>query len=235
MNERVVLVTGGAGNVGRVVASSFLRAGARVAVPLYKTDQAGALDRLKSEHAGRLHTFGIDLTTERGAKQAVQQVVEWGGRIDTVAHMTGGYIGGSRLADTPVDAWDRMMDLNLKTAWLVSRFALPRMIEQGGGSLVFVSSRAAVHDRAGHGAYAVAKSAVITLAEVIAEEYSAEGIRANVVLPGTIDTEANRLASPEADHSSWTPPEQIADAIVFLASSASAAINGAAIPVYGRS
>jgi NAD(P)-dependent dehydrogenase (short-subunit alcohol dehydrogenase family) len=235
VNDRVVLVTGGAGNLGRVVTSAFLRAGARVAIPLYKTDQAGTLDRLKQEHGGRLHTFGIDLTTERGAEQAVQQVVEWGGRVDSVAQLTGGYIGGSRLAETPVEAWDRMMDLNLKSAWLVSRFALPRMVQQGGGSLVFVSSRAAVRERSGHGAYAVARSAVITLAEVIAEEYAAEGVRANVVLPGTIDTEANRLASPDADHSRWTPPEQIAEAIVFLASSASAAINGAAIPVYGRS
>ncbi|HEX6926053.1 MAG TPA: SDR family oxidoreductase [Longimicrobiaceae bacterium] len=235
MNDRVVLVTGGAGNVGRAVTSAFLHAGARVAVPLYRTDQEGTLERLAREHAGRLHTFGIDLTTERGAEQAVRQVLEWGGRIDAVAHMIGGYSGGVRLAETPVEEWDRMMDLNVKSAWLVSRFVLPRVVEQGGGSLVFVSSRAAVRGRANHGAYAVAKSALITLAEAIAEEYGMEGVRANVVLPGTVDTPQNRRAMPDADHSRWTPPEQIADVIVFLASPTSAAINGAAIPVYGRS
>src|SRR5690606_31546420 len=100
----------------------------------------------------------------------------------------------------------------------------PRMVEQGGGSLVFVSSRAALRRRSGHGAYAVAKSAVITLSEAIAEEYASDSIRSNVVLPGTVDTPANRAASPEADPSHWTPPEQIAEVIVFLASSASAAI-----------
>ena len=101
--------------------------------------------------------------------------------------------------------------------------------------MVFVSSRAAVQGRAGHGAYAIAKSALITLTETIAEEYAAQGIRANVVLPGTVDTAANRKGSPKADHSRWTPPEEIARVIAFLASPESSAINGAAIPVYGRS
>jgi NAD(P)-dependent dehydrogenase (short-subunit alcohol dehydrogenase family) len=165
----------------------------------------------------------------------VGQVVEWGGRIDTVVHMIGGYIGGSKLADTSLGVWERMMDLNLKSAWLVARSTLPRMVKQGGGSLVFVSSRSAREGRGGNGVYAISKSALITLTEVIAEEYAAQGIRANVVLPGTIDTEANRREMPQADHSRWTPPEQIARAIVFLASPAAEAINGAAIPVYGRS
>jgi NAD(P)-dependent dehydrogenase (short-subunit alcohol dehydrogenase family) len=109
------------------------------------------------------------------------------------------------------------------------------MLEQGDGALVFVSSRAAVLGRAGHGAYAVSKSALVTLVEVIAEEYGSRGVRAIAVLPGTVDTEANRRAIPNADHSVWTPPEEIARVIEFLASPASAAINGAAIPVYGRS
>jgi NAD(P)-dependent dehydrogenase (short-subunit alcohol dehydrogenase family) len=235
MKDRVVLVTGGAGNVGQAVTSAFLAAGARVVVPLYKTDQAGALDALRRDHPGRLHSFALDLTTERGAQQAVGQVVEWGGRIDAVAHMIGGYIGGARVAETQAEVWERMMDLNVKSAWLLTRFAVPRMVEQGGGSFVFVSSRAALQGRAGNGAYAVSKAALITLMEVVAEEYARDGIRANAVLPGTIDTEDNRRSMPDADHSLWTPPEQIAQVILFLASPASTAINGAAIPVYGRS
>lgn len=235
MKDRVVLVTGGAGNLGRAVTRAFLEAGARVAVPLYKTDQGGAMDALGKEHPGRLHTFALDLTTERGAEQAVGQVIEWGGQLDTVAHLMGGFIGGSRLSDTPIEVWERMMDLNLKSAWLVARAALPRIVEHGGGSLVFVSSRAALRERSGKGAYAIAKAALITLTETIAEEYGAENIRANVVLPGTVDTEDNRRQMPDADHSRWTPPEQIARAVVFLASPAAGAINGAAIPVYGRS
>lgn len=235
MKDAVVLVTGGAGNLGQSVTRAILERGARVAVPFYKTDQPSALDSLRADFGERLHHFALDLTTERGAEQAVQQVEEWGGRLDGVAHVMGGYSGGARLADTPMAVWDRMMDLNLRSSWLVSRAALPRMVQGGGGAMVFVSSRAARAGRAGHSAYAIAKSAVITLAEAIAEEYAEEGIRANVVLPGTVDTEANRRAMPDADHSRWTQPEEIARVVAFLVSGDSAAINGAAIPVYGRS
>lgn len=235
MKDSVVLVTGGAGNLGRAVTRAFLERGARVAVPFYKTDVPDALDSLRGEFTDRLHSFALDLTTERGAEQAVQQTVEWGGRIDSVAHLIGGYSGGPRLADTPTEVWDRMIDLNLKSAWLITRFTVPRMLERGSGSFVFVSSRSARRDRKGHAAYAVAKSALITLAEALYEEYGADGIRANAVLPGFIDTAANRRAMPDADHSRWTPPGEIASVIAMLASSDAAAVNGAAVPVYGRS
>lgn len=231
MRDSVVLVTGGAGNVGRAVTRAFLEAGARVVVPFYKHEGTTALDPIRQEFGARVHTIALDLTTERGADQALQQTVEWGGRVDAVAHLVGGYSGGQRLADTPIEVWDRMMDLNLKSAWLVARSALPHMLRQGGGSLVFVSSRAARQERAGQAAYAVSKSALLTLVEAIAEEYSGEGIRAYAVLPGTVDTEANRRAMPDADRSGWTPPEEIARAIVSLASRENPAASGEAIPV----
>jgi NAD(P)-dependent dehydrogenase (short-subunit alcohol dehydrogenase family) len=235
MNDAVVLVTGGAGNLGRAVSRAFLDAGARVAVPFYKNDPPSALDELHSQFGARLHVFALDLTTERGAEQAVQQVVEWGGRLDSVAHLVGGYSGGARVAETPMEVWDRMVDLNLRSAWLAARFAIPRMVDGGGGSLTFVSARAALTRRSGQAAYAVTKSALLTLTEAIAEEYREEGIRANAILPGTVDTEANRAAMPDANHSTWTRPEEIARVIVFLASGEAAAITGAAIPVCGRS
>lgn len=235
MSDAVVLVTGGAGNVGRAVTRAFLEDGARVAVPFYKTDQPSALDSLRQEFGDRLHSFALDLTTERGAEQAVQQVVEWGGGLTTVAHMVGGYSGGVRLVDTSMELWDRMMDLNLRSAWLVARFAIPRMLEGGGGSLVFVSSRAALEQRSSRGAYAVAKSGLLTLTEALAEEHGENNIRVNAVLPGTIDTEANRASMPDADHSRWTQPEEIARVIHFLASPAAGAVNGATVRVCGRS
>jgi NAD(P)-dependent dehydrogenase (short-subunit alcohol dehydrogenase family) len=235
MPDRVALVTGGAGNLGRAVTQAFLAEGARVAVPLHGTDRPAALEPLRREHGDRLHTFALDLTTERGAQAAVQAVLEWAGRLDVVAHLVGAYSGGVKLADTPTETWDRMMELNLKSAWLVARYAIPAMIAAGGGSLVFVSSRAALQGRAGQGAYAVAKAGLLALVATIAEEYRDQGIRANAVLPGVIDTGANRSAMPDADHAAWTSPEEIARVIAFLASPGSAPVNGAAVPVYGRS
>jgi NAD(P)-dependent dehydrogenase (short-subunit alcohol dehydrogenase family) len=234
MTDRIVLVTGGAGNVGRAVTRAFLASGDRVAVPVYKTDAPEALDELRSEHHDRLHPFALDLTTERGAEAAVREVIEWGGRLDAVVHMMGGYSGGTSLGETPVEAWQRMMDLNLNSAFLVTRFALPRM-QEAGGSFVFVSSRAARQASPGQAAYAVSKAGLLTLAEAIAAEYGAAGIRANAVLPGTVDTPANRRQMPDADHARWTDPAEIARVILFLTSPAAAAISGAAIPVYGRS
>jgi NAD(P)-dependent dehydrogenase (short-subunit alcohol dehydrogenase family) len=235
MPDTVALVTGGAGNLGRSVSRALLAAGSRVAVPLHKTDQPAALDPLRREYGDRLHTFALDLTTPRGAQQAIEQVVEWAGRLDVVAHLVGGYSGGAKLADTPVEVWDRMLDLNLKSAWLVARYAIPRLVQAGGGSLVFVSSRAALQDRAGQGAYAVSKAALLALVATIAEEYRDQGIRANAVLPGVMDTEANRRATPDADHSLWTAPDEVARVIAFLASAGSGPVNGAAVPVFGRS
>jgi NAD(P)-dependent dehydrogenase (short-subunit alcohol dehydrogenase family) len=231
----VVFISGGAGNLGRAVTRAFLEAGWRAAVALHHTDAKGALDALTAEFPGRLTGFLLDLTTERGAEAAIRQATEWGGRLDSVAHLMGAWAGGIKVADTPVDAWDRMMDLNLKSAFLLSRAAIPRLLEAGGGSLVFVSSRAARTDRAGMAPYAVAKAGLLVLAETIAEEYRDRGVRANAVLPGTIDTPANRAGMPKADHARWTAPEEIARAIVFLASPAASAVNGAAVPVYGRS
>jgi NAD(P)-dependent dehydrogenase (short-subunit alcohol dehydrogenase family) len=215
MSEPVVLITGGAGNIGRVVTRAVLAAGARVAVPVYKTDRPDILDPIKREFGDRLLVFALDLTTERGADEAVKEVVEWAGRLDALVHLVGGYAGGMRVDATPVEVYDRMMDLNVKSAFLVGRAALRSMVP-GGGSVVFVSSRAATGDGAGHAVYAAAKSALLTFAGAMAEEYRADGVRVNVLLPSTVDTEANRAAMPGADYAAWTRPETIAERIVAL-------------------
>jgi NAD(P)-dependent dehydrogenase (short-subunit alcohol dehydrogenase family) len=235
MNDAVVLVTGGAGNLGRAVTRAFLEAGSRVSVPVYKSDSADPLESEIAEFGDRLHTIALDLTTERGADVAVQDAIEWGGALDGVVHLVGGYAGGFAVAETPVETWDRMVDLNLKSAFLVVRSAVPALLRGGGGPLVFISSRAARSGRAGHGAYAIAKGGLITLVETLQEEYGAQGLRPNVVLLGTVDTEDNRRALPEADHESWTRPEEVAAVIRFLVSPSASAISGSAVPAYGRS
>lgn len=231
----VAFISGGAGNLGRAVCAAFLDAGWRILVALHHTDAKDALDGLKSAHPGRVSTCMLDLTTERGADSAIIQTVQWGGRLDAVVHLMGAWHGGDKLADTPLGVWDAMLTVNLTSGFLLARAAIPRMAERGGGSLVFVSSRAAREQRAKNSAYAVSKAGLLVLAETIAEEYRDAGIRANAVLPGTIDTPANRRAMPNADASKWTPPDEIARVVLFLAGPGSAPVNGAAVPVYGRS
>lgn len=230
--ERVVLVTGGAGGLGSAVTETFLANGWRVAVPTHSSGGSDALAPLAERYAQRLTWFGADLATEVAAGEAVARTANWGGRLDAVVHTVGGYAGGAPLHETAVDEWDRMMSINLRSAFLLARAAIPRLAE--GGSLVFVSSRAALKGRKGHAAYAVSKAALLTLTEAIAEEYRGR-VRANAVLPGTIDTPANRASMPDAKHDSWTPPAEIARVIVFLASGDAGIVSGAAVPVYGDS
>jgi NAD(P)-dependent dehydrogenase (short-subunit alcohol dehydrogenase family) len=230
--ERVVLVTGGSGGLGSAVTEAFLADGWRVAVPTHSGGGSETLDALAARHADRLTWFPADLATEPGAGEAVARTASWGGRLDAVVHTVGGYAGGTPLHETAVDEWDRMMSINLRSAFLIARAAIPRMTD--GGALVFVSSRAALRGRKGNVPYAVSKAALLTLTEAIAEEYRGR-VRANAVLPGTIDTPANRAAMPGARHEAWTPPAEIARVIVFLASGASGVVSGAAVPVYGAS
>ncbi|WP_420125987.1 SDR family oxidoreductase [Longimicrobium sp.] len=230
--ERVVLVTGGSGRLGSAVTEAFLEDGWRVAVPTHGSGASDALDDLAAWYGERLTRFRADLATEAGADEAVARTASWGGRMDAVVHTVGGYAGGAALHETAVHAWDAIMSINLRSAFLVARAAIPRLAE--GGSLVFVSSRAAVKGRKGHAAYAISKAALLTLTEAIAEENGGR-VRANAVLPGTIDTPANRASMPGASYDAWTPPAEIARVILFLASAASGTVNGAAVPVYGDS
>lgn len=232
MKDKVVLVTGGAGNLGQTVTRLFLQAGARVAVPFYKTDQPSGLDPMKGEFGDRLHAFALDLTTERGAEQAIRVVVEWGKTLSSIVHLVGGYTGGTKIAETTLDVWKRMVDLNMTSAFLIAHFGVPKLVASGGGSIVFVSSRAAFEDRSKRGAYSATKAGLVSLSKAVAEEYGDDGVRANVVVPDTIDTEDNRRSMPDADHTRWIQPESIAEVIFYLASDKSRAINGAAVPVY---
>ncbi|MBB4634295.1 SDR family NAD(P)-dependent oxidoreductase [Longimicrobium terrae] len=231
MSDRVALVTGGTGGLGRAVIAAFLDAGWRVAVPTHRSGD-DALAALASEHGDRLTSFAADLTTEEGATLSVQRTTEWAGGLDAVVHTVGGYAGGPPLHETSIADWDRMMDINLRGAFLLVRAAVPRI--RPGGAMVFVSSRAALTGRRGHAAYAISKAALLTLTEAVAEENRGR-LRVNAVLPGTIDTPANRAAMPGADTASWTAPEEIARVILFLASSESGAVTGATVPVDGRS
>jgi NAD(P)-dependent dehydrogenase (short-subunit alcohol dehydrogenase family) len=177
----------------------------------------------------------VDATDAESVAGAVEQALERFGRIDVLANTVGGYRAGTPVHETPLETWDFMLDLNARTAFVASRAVVPCMLEQRFGKIVHVAARAALKGSAKASAYSVSKSAVVRLVESLAAELRYDGINVNCVLPGTIDTPQNRKAMPKADHSRWVAPEAIADVILFLASDAADAVNGAAIPVYGRS
>ena len=136
--------------------------------------------------------------------------------------------------ETTLEEFEGQFRLNLRPTFLVTRAALPALVEAGGGGIVCMSARAAERPFAGAAAYASSKAAVRTFAQAVAVEYRDEGVRCNAVLPSVIDTPANRAAEPDADHSRWVQPAEIARVVLFLCSEDSAPVSGAAIPVYGR-
>ena len=226
MKNKVVLVTGANGGLGTYVTEAFLRSGARVVGTARKI-------QVSDFAAGDFIPIPGDLSNENGARALVKQSIEKFGKLDIVVHTVGGFAGGTSVGETDEATFDRMLDLNLKSLFYRLRAALPELLKTGDGRVIGVGSRAALEPGAGVGAYSASKAAMVSLMKTVAQEHKASGLRANVVLPGTIDTPANRKAMANADFSKWVRPQAIADLILWLAGDAGREVNGAAIPIYG--
>jgi NAD(P)-dependent dehydrogenase (short-subunit alcohol dehydrogenase family) len=234
--NKVVAITGAAGNLGTATARSFQNAGAKLAIiDRRRNDLRGVFDETIPEGDSCLYVSG-DLTETESVAEMVEAIWQFYGRLDVLVNIAGGFTMGPPLHETPVDTWDFMINLNARTVFLMSRAVIPHFLEQNYGKIVNIGARAALNGKPYMAPYVVSKSAVIRLTESMAaelKEYS--GININCVLPGTIDTPRNRQDMPNADHSKWVKPEALAEVILFLASDNARAINGASIPVYGRS
>ena len=226
-----VLVTGATGGLGPAVVAAFLEDGWRVVA----TSRSG---RPPADLVGheRLEPVATDLFEPADVAEAVAVAAadRAGAPLRALVNLAGGYAGGGRVHETPVEQFERQLTLNLRPTYLVTQAVLPHLVDAGGGAVVCVSARAAVAPFRGAGGYVSAKAAVLAFAQAVAVEYKADGVRCNAVLPSVIDTPANRAAQPGADPSRWVPPTQVAAVIRFLCSDDSAPTSGAAIPVYGR-
>jgi NAD(P)-dependent dehydrogenase (short-subunit alcohol dehydrogenase family) len=228
--ERSVLVTGGTGALGSVVVDHLLDAGWRVVVTWIQPEER---ERVPEREGVVL--VEADLFEEKAVGRAVEVAArDQAAPLRAVANLVGGYAGGARVHETPIEDFERQFRLNLRPTYLVTQAALPHLIASGGGSVVCVSTRAAVQPFSGAAGYIASKAAVIAFTKALAVEYRDDGVRSNAILPSVIDTPANRASQPDADHSRWVSPAEIARVISFLCAEDSTATSGAAIPVYGR-
>ena len=234
-HDKIVLVTGGTGGLGRGVTMAFLEAGATVVVTYRNSDEFAAL-LAAAEKIGATPPSGVsvDVTDAAAVEKFISELAAKHGRLDILVNTVGGYAGGESLWYTNPRLFDQMLQLNLRAGYVLARSIVPQMIRQKRGWIVNIASKAAVDHAAGGAFYAASKAGAVALFDSLAGEVKQHNINVNSVLPSVIDTAANRKMMPGADFSKWPKPEEIARVILFLCSEDSRVIHGAAIPVYGK-
>ena len=226
MKDKVVLITGATGGLGSFVTQRFLTRGATVvgtSRSISKEDFPGP----------NFVPLPVDFTKSAAVRDAVEAVIGRFGKLDVLVHVLGGFAGGKTVAETDDATWEQMRDLNLTSAFYVLRAAIPQLRKSGNGRIVAIGSLTAVEPHAGLGAYVTFKSALATLVRTVALENKDAGLTANLILPGTMDTPANRKAMPAADPSKWVQPGAVADLALLLAEDRAPQMTGTVIPIDG--
>ena len=234
-NDKVALVAGGTGALGREIANAFLKAGARVAVTYRQREEFDALLAAAAPaDAIRLEGIATDVTDTKAASAVVEELIAEHSRLDILVNAVGGYAGGKNVWEDDPATYERMMALNLQSGFTLARAVLPAMIRQDRGWIVNVASRAGYGHSPGAALYSASKAGALALFDSLADEVKPYAINVNSIVPSIFDTPANRRAMPNADRSRWPKPEEIAQVVLFLCSGQARVIHGAAIPVYGR-
>ena len=231
--QRVALVTGGTGALGSSVTLDLLQSGARVAVTYRSGKEWAALEARAGERRANLTGAQVNLEQPKDVERLVAGLLTNWQRIDYLVAAAGGFAAG-RSFETDDETWDRMLNLNLRSLLSCLRSVVPVMIRQNFGRIVTVSSGSILRGGgAGIAAYAVSKGAVLELSEILADELKAYDIHVHCILPGTMDTEANRLAMPKADFSKWVKTDEVARVVRFLLSEDARPVRSVVVPVLG--
>ncbi|MDS0477481.1 SDR family oxidoreductase [Natrinema sp. 1APR25-10V2] len=229
----VAVITGASGALGSAAVDRFREAGATVcAVDVIAPDaEDSQLERDPADESA-LAFYEADLTDEDDVADLMDSVVDDHGRIDHLLNIAGTWRGGDHVEETDIEEFELLLNVNLKTAFLASKHALPHL-QEAEGSIVSISARSSLEGGEGDGPYRITKAGIRLLTETLAEENRGT-VRANCVMPSVIDTPMNREMMPDADHDEWVDPLEIADVMAFLCSDGAAVTSGAAVPVYGE-
>ena len=234
LENQVAIITGAVGNLGVATARAFQSAGAKTVLVDRSPDRVCEVFKDIVDSPDHLLAGGVDLSDAASLGKLIEQTLARFGRVDALVNTVGGYRGGKPVHEADLADWDFLFNVNVRTTLLCCRAVIPQMLRQSRGKIINVASRDGLHGSAGYAAYSASKSAVLRLTESLAEELKASNINVNCIMPGTIDTPQNRAAIPNGDFSKWVEPGAIAEVIQFLASDAARAVNGAALPVFGK-
>jgi 3-oxoacyl-[acyl-carrier protein] reductase len=233
LDGRVTVITGATGGLGRVVARAFAERGAALA--LLSSDQT-KLDSLAAElavPAARVLARAADLRDPAATEAAALAVIEKFGHTHILLHLVGGWVGGKELTQTAPDDLKSMLDQHVWTTFHLLRAFIPKLAASGWGRVIVVSSPLATKPAAKMGAYAAAKAAEEALLLTVAQEAKDKGVTANILQVRTIDTEHKREKEPSAANATWTTPEEIAAAMLYLCSPEAGVVNGARLLLAG--
>jgi len=232
LEGKTAVVTGASGNLGTAVTARLIHEGARVAAVCYSEEGVGALQQELAADADVLPIV-CDVTHEAEVASMMDQCHNELGGPEALLNLVGGYDAGSAVVDLKESSWDKMMTLNLKSAFICSKHALRYMLPADCGRIVSVSSKVAVDMPGKSAAYAVSKAGVVTFTRCLAQEVKGTGVSVAAVMPSLIDTPVTRAARPNADTSKWVTPEQVAAVLACLVSDRGGLVNGAIIPIFG--
>lgn len=232
--EKTVVITGGTGGLGTALVRRLVEGHYRLAVTYLMPEEATRFEEEFDIDEDRLLLLRVDATNAEAVNSLMKSVADRWGAIHGLCSLVGGWAGGRDVAETDDLRFERMLDLNLRSAFFAVRAAVPFLVEAGWGRIITVGSRAVLESPTGQAAFNIAKSGVVSLTKSVADELDGTGVTANVLMPSVIDTPATRLSLPYADYVNWPTPDEIAAVIHFLLSDEAGVINGSEIPVYGR-
>lgn len=231
---KTVVITGGTGGLGTALVRRLIDQDYRLAVTYLLPDEAQAFETEFEVDEQRLMLTRVDCTNAEAVNTYVKEVAERWGEIHGLCSLVGGWAGGRDVEETDDVRFERMLDLNLRSAFYAVRATIPHLKEAGWGRILLVGSRAAVDFFEAQAAFNIAKAGVAALGRSVATELDGTGVTANVLMPSVIDTPATRRSLPYADYVNWPTPDEIAAVAEFLLSDDSGVMNGALVPVYGR-
>lgn len=232
--DKTLVVTGGTGGLGTALVGRLLTKRYRLAVTYIVPEEATAFEEEFDVDDDRLMLTRVDATNPEAVATLFKNIADRWGPIHGLCSLVGGWAGGRDVEETDDVRLERMLDLNLRSAFYAVRSAVPYLKEAGWGRIVLVGSRAAVDFPEGQAAFNISKAGVVALGRTVAAELEGTGVTANVLMPSVIDTPATRESLPYADYVDWPTPDEIAAVAEFLLSEESEVMNGALIPVYGR-
>ena len=234
MAERVAVITGGTGGLGTALVSRLLNHDVRLAITYILPDEATVFEEKFDLGEDRLILRRVDATNPEAVTSFMKEVADTWGGIHHLCALVGGWAGGRDVEETDDVRFERMLDLNLRSAFYAVRAAVPHLRAAEWGRILLVGSRAVEDTPAGQAAFNISKAGVVALAKTVAQELEGSGVTANALMPSVIDTPATRAALPYADYVHWPTPDEIAAVAEFILADASGVMNGAAVRVYGR-